>query len=307
LLNIRINKDSRISLREQIGAQLEFLIATGKLKPGAPLPGARVLARMLGIHHHTVGKAYQDVEERNLLVGKRGSRMLVRHPEERTTRSRPELDDVIDQAIRTARDYNYSLQELSARVRERLTEEPADHVLVLSFDAGMRRLLKAEIEDTVKCRVKACSPEELIANPDLALGALVASPPGVLPAITKILPKGRLATPIHYSSAESHLAAAVNLKRPSLIAIVSVSEHFLEMSRGLLGALVGDKHTLIECMVSGEERVQIPTADLLYCDAIVLGRLPNARSRKNVIVYRLISAECLDQITAMMSLTQRQS
>ena len=79
--------------------------------------------------------------------------------------------------------HGYSIQELSQRVSERLAEEPPDHVLVLSIDPGMRLLLQAEVESAVNCPVKACSPGELVADPGLALGALVVSPPGVLPTI----------------------------------------------------------------------------------------------------------------------------
>lgn len=300
-MEIRVNKESRISLREQIGAQIEYLIATGKLKPGAPLPSVRTLARQLRIHHNTVSQAYRDVASRNLLSGKRGSRTLVRTPEEPPRALRPELDDLINQAIRTARNHNYSLQELSARVRERLMEEPADHVLVLSFDAGMRQLLKAEVEQVVKCRVKLCSPEELVANPELALGALVVSPPGVLPAITEVLPKERPAIPILYSSAEIHMKMVRKLTHPAIIAVASVSEHFLMVSRGLLGPVVGAAHTLIEFLVTGDETAQIPTVDVLFCDAIVFARLSATGRGKNVVVYNLVSPECLDQIAAALT------
>lgn len=104
-VEIRVNKDSPISLREQIGAQIEFLIATGKLKPGEPLPSGQELARRLRIHRNTVFQAYRDVDARNLLDSKTGRRWLVRAPEERVNASRPELDDLINQTIRTARHY----------------------------------------------------------------------------------------------------------------------------------------------------------------------------------------------------------
>ena len=230
-VDIRISKESSVSLREQIAAQIEFLIATGKLKPGEPLPSVRALARQLRIHHNTVSQAYQDVTALNLLASKRGTRLIVGTPEQRAIASHPDLDDLINQAIRTARQHGYSLQELSERVRERLMEEPPDHVLVLSFDAGMRRLLKAEVEHALKCRVNVCSPEDLVANPELALGALVVSPPGVLPTLTEVLPKDRPVIPILYSSAETHLGMVRKLTQPSIVAVASVSEHFLMVAR----------------------------------------------------------------------------
>src|SRR3979409_508373 len=103
MLDIRISKESHVSLREQISAQIEFLIATGKLKPGEPLPSVRALARQLRIHHNTGSQAYQEVTALNLLASKRGTRLIVGTQERPANTSHPDLDDLINQAIRTAR------------------------------------------------------------------------------------------------------------------------------------------------------------------------------------------------------------
>ena len=52
-----------------------------------------------------------------------------------------------------------------------------------------------------------------------------------------------------------------------------MSEHFLMVARGLLGPVVGTRHTLVECLFAGQETAQVPTADVLFCDAIVFARL----------------------------------
>jgi len=191
-------------------------------------------------------------------------------------------------------------QELSQRVSERLAEEPPDHILVLSIDPGMRQLLQAEVESAVNCPVKACSPGELVADPELALGALVVSPPGVLPSIAEILPKVQPPITIAYSSAETHFDVVRKLKGPSVIAVVSISESFVKIACGLLGHMVGTRHTLIDCLLSDQRLSRIPSADLLFCDAILLPRLRADNRKKNIIAYNLISPECLDQIVAMM-------
>jgi DNA-binding transcriptional regulator YhcF (GntR family) len=299
-LNLQIDKRSTVPLRQQIAAQIEYQIANGKLKPGDPLPGVYVLARQLGIHYNTVSRAYRDVTAMNLVAGKRGARVQVRFPDAEARTSPPVLDDVINQAIRAARHHGFTLQELSARVRERLMEAPPDHVLALSFDAGMRRLLKAEIEDALKCPVKTCSPEELISAPELTLGALVASPPGVMPAIAAILPKERPAITIQYSPAESHLEIIRNMRRPSIIVVASVSEHFLAVARGLLGPVMGTLHTLVECLIDGNRPDRIPRADILFCDAIAFSRLRASKLAAKLIPYKLISPGCLEEMKAAM-------
>jgi hypothetical protein len=240
-----------------------------------------------------------------LLSRKKGARLVVRIPEERVVASHPDLDDLINDTIRVARRHGHTLQELSHRVRERLAEEPPDHILVLSLDPGMCRMLQAELENTVKFPVKNCTPEELMTSPELALGALVVSPPGVLPMITEVLPKDRPPVTVVYSSAEAHFEVVRKMTRPSIVVVVSISEVFLKIASGLLGPVMGTRHTLIECLIDDGKDERIPTADLLFCDAIAFPRLRAHNRAKNVIPYNLISPECLDLIAARMPFNRK--
>src|SRR5712671_3124655 len=119
-MEIRISKESKVPLPQQIAAQIEYQIATGTLKAGDVLPSVRTLARQLHIHHNTVSQAYTDVTALQLLSRRQGSRLVVRTPEARAEMRHPDMDDLINQTIRVARSYGYSIQELSRRVSERL-------------------------------------------------------------------------------------------------------------------------------------------------------------------------------------------
>jgi len=240
-----------------------------------------------------------------LLLRKQGTRLVVRTPDERAAGSQPDLDDLINQTIRVARRHGYTIQELSQRVSDRLAEEPPDHILVLSIDPGMCRMLQAEIQSAVKYRVTTCTPEELIASPEPALGALVVSPPGVLPMIAEVLPKDRPPITVLYSSAEAHFEVVRKMTHPSVVAIVSISETFLKIACGLLGPRIGTRHTLIECLVDERKNARIPAADLLFCDAVTFPRVHAHRRAKNAIPYNLISSECLEQIVAMMPVQKK--
>ncbi len=296
-MNIRIEKRSGVPLRRQVAAQVEFQIASGELAPGDELPAIHVLARQLGIHHNTVSQAYQELAALNLLSGKRGARVRVRGPEAVPGTRRPDLDDLINQTIETARTHGFTLQQLSARVRERLSQQPPDHILVLSSDDGLRRLLKVEIEEAVRCRVEASTPQKLRDSPELALGALLVSAPGALPFLSGVYPKDRPPVRLQYSSAEPHFAVVRALPVPSMIAVATISEHFMEVARGLLSPVLGATHTLVECLLENESSARIPRADVLFCDAIVYRHV----RRKRAAVYRLIAPECLERIQSALS------
>jgi DNA-binding transcriptional regulator YhcF (GntR family) len=299
-VDIKVQKRGDVSVRDQLFAQIAFLIATRALKPGDTLPSVRALARQLRIHHNTISQAYHDLVDKDFLVRRRGSRMVVRIPEQPRTTSHQDLDDLINQTVRMARQHGYTMQQLTQRVRERLLEEPPDHILALSPDSGMRRLLEAELHEALQFSVRSCSPDELIVNPALAAGALVVSPPGFLPSILPALPKIRPAIPIVYSSAAQHLKMVRQLARPSLVVIISVSERFIEIARGLLSPVAGRRHSVVGYLVDDGRAPAPNTADILFCDVIALGLLRGAV--RKAIPYRLISPECLSQIASAMAL-----
>jgi hypothetical protein len=105
---------------------------------------------------------------------------------------------------------------------------------------------------------------------------------------------------IAYSSAEAHFDVVRKLKRPSVVAVVSISDAFVKIACGLLSHMIGTRHTLIDCLFSDRKTPRIPSADLLFSDAILFPRLCDDNRKKMVIAYNLISPEWLDQIAATM-------
>jgi hypothetical protein len=89
-----------------------------------------------------------------------------------------------------------------------------------------------------------------------------------------------------------------NLARRSIVAVASVSEHFLMIAGGLPGPVIETRHTLIHCLVTENEPARNPAADVLFCDSIVFARLTASRRRKNLVAYNVVSPECLDQIAS---------
>lgn len=72
---LEINTQSSVPVYEQIVAQVRNAVTDGSLKPGAPLPTIRQLARDLELNPATVAKAYQLLEKDGVLeaAGRRGT------------------------------------------------------------------------------------------------------------------------------------------------------------------------------------------------------------------------------------------
>ncbi len=301
-MEIRISKESEVSLTQQLADQIVLLIATEKLKAGEALPSVRELARRLKIHHNTVSHAYADLVRRTWLIRRRGSHLVVRtaEPVSRPRRVQ-DLDDLINAAISSARERGYSLQQLRDRLRERLLAEPPDHILVVEQEPGLRRLLREEIREALAWPAEECAREDLAVNRGLAIGAVVVTPQYAVADVEPLVPKDRPPVPIAFCSADEHVERIRNLKEPSVIAVVSVSESLLQTAKSLLAPAVGRRHTLCGYLLPLESPRILRGADLVFCDSMALRRVKVPQS----VHYRLVAPASVEYLSSAVESSRR--
>jgi DNA-binding transcriptional regulator YhcF (GntR family) len=89
---VRIDDASDRSIYEQIVAQVQEAVATGRLRPGDRLAPVRHVADQLDIAPGTVARAYSELERRGIVVtdGARGTRVAERPRSTVPTDKRPE-------------------------------------------------------------------------------------------------------------------------------------------------------------------------------------------------------------------------
>jgi DNA-binding transcriptional regulator YhcF (GntR family) len=294
---IAISKSSDVPIRRQLAEQIVYLIATEKLEPGTPLPSVRELARRLKIHHNTVSEVYQELVQRKWLKGRRGSRLLVLGPGHE---SDEDLDGLINRTIRAARERGYSLQELRSHVRERLMAQPPDHILIVEEEAGLRRVIEEELRAAGRWPVQGCSRQELAVDPARAIGALIATPQYALADIAGLAPKVFPAVPLAFSDAGEHLRRVRELRKPSVVAVVSVSPAFLAAARSVLAPALGERHSFMEYLAplanSSAALDGTAAADIVFCDTVTRGKVP----AKNHILYRLVAKSSIKYLMSAM-------
>lgn len=294
-MQISLSKKSEVSLQQQLAEQIVFLISTGQLRTAEQLPSVRALARQLEIHHNTVSKAYQDLVRRGWLTRQHGSRLYVGAPAPAQPRAADaNLDELITQSIQRAREMGYSLQALRERILERLFTQPADHILVVEDDPGLRQIIQAELYSRFGKRVETCSPEQLAKTPELAMGAQVVAPDYAIHLLKRLVPPNRPCVSLTFSGADEHVAFIRGLEQPSLIGAVSVSEAMLKTARSLLAPALGQRHTLREFLFPLKDPADLQGFDVAFCDSLAM---PAVRCRRK-IHYRLIAPKCLDDLVA---------
>ena len=113
---VEVDTGSAVPAYEQIRSQIETMVATGVLAPGASLPPIRQLAADLGLAVNTVARAYRELESAGLV------RSRVRHgtvvaPLKRTRLPRPDVHRRLDAA---AGAYALACQQLGVSDEEAL-------------------------------------------------------------------------------------------------------------------------------------------------------------------------------------------
>jgi DNA-binding transcriptional regulator YhcF (GntR family) len=292
-MDIRLSRDSEVPLRRQLAEQIVLLIGVGKLRPGQRLPSVRELARRLKIHRNTVSEAYQALVRRTWLVRQRGSRLVVGSRELRKESSgRGGLDEVINAAMRRAREEGYTLKELRERVKKRLVARRPDHILVVDREPGFREIMRQEIRQALGWPVQTCSQEDLARLPGLADRAQVATPEYNIDDVEPLVPKDRPAVWLTFSTADQLLEVIRTLREPSVIAMVSVSEALLRTANGLLAPAAGRRHVYREFLLSRGTKVDLGAVDVAICDSLAMSVATGARR----VHYQLLQARCLEYL-----------
>jgi DNA-binding transcriptional regulator YhcF (GntR family) len=295
---ISLTRNSDVPLREQLAEQIVFLITTGQLSAEEEMPSVRALARRVKVHHNTVSEAYQDLVRRNWLRRRRGSRLTVGTGSGASLQTPSNLDELINESIQRAKEMGYPLQALRARVRERLMAQPPDHILVVEEEQGLREVIRWEVQEKVGRPVEGCSWEQLLKEPGLAIGAQVFAPKHIVEDLKPHIPLHRPAVSITYSRADEQVEIIRKLKKPSIIAAVSMSESLLQTARGLFAPAIGRKHVFQEILLPTNERMKLNGVDLAFCDSLAMPLV----SCKQKFHYQLIPSDCLEYLVTSVEL-----
>ena len=126
MLTITIDRNLEDPVYEQVAVQLRWLIASGVLVPGAPLPSVRQLAGDLGVNLNTIARAYRLLESEGFLVIRDRAGVAVAAPAEKIEPSvRLKLLDQMRATIARLRQAGMEPEELLTIVRQELLAVPS--------------------------------------------------------------------------------------------------------------------------------------------------------------------------------------
>jgi GntR family transcriptional regulator len=106
----------------QLADQIRYAAASGRLRPGDPLPSLRPLAEELRINRNTIAKAYAELEAQGIIESLPGKGFFLKNNQSalsQQTRQRLLLTE-IDEAVVLAHHLRVDRDKFLALVRERL-------------------------------------------------------------------------------------------------------------------------------------------------------------------------------------------
>ncbi len=113
-MDIIISNSSGQPIYEQISRQVKGAIATGRLRPGEPLPSIRALARDLRISVITTKRAYEELEREGFIdtVAGKGSFVAQQNLELARESSLREIEAHLQAAVELSRQAGLTMTEL---------------------------------------------------------------------------------------------------------------------------------------------------------------------------------------------------
>jgi GntR family transcriptional regulator len=120
-MQLRISVDASAPIYQQIVEQVKYLVAGGRLKPGADVPPIRILAEQLRINPNTVARAYLELEREGILLMRKGFGTTVAEVKSPLTRKEKFkiLARTADALLSDARHLDIPLEEVIELVRGR--------------------------------------------------------------------------------------------------------------------------------------------------------------------------------------------
>jgi GntR family transcriptional regulator len=120
-VQIHISSSDGVAIYLQIVNQVKYLVASGRLTPGAELPPIRVLAERLLINPSTVARAYRELEAAGIVEKRRTAGTYVSDqgsPLARRQRMKI-LSERVDALLAEARQMNITLEDVIKLIEQR--------------------------------------------------------------------------------------------------------------------------------------------------------------------------------------------
>jgi DNA-binding transcriptional regulator YhcF (GntR family) len=294
VVRLWVSRNSTVSIREQLSAQLVLGIVSGRLAPGERLPSVRALARRLRIHPNTVSAAYSDLAARGWVGRRRGSGVFVglRRLAPKLETEPPDLTGFVRQFVEQGLRYGYSIESMRLALGA-MTRPSIAALAVADTDLELARVLATEVGDALGLQVTACEFGKFIFKPGDCLLGLAANE-----AILRSAAGAEGYRMLKLKSMEDLVGGYTRPATPILIGMVSRSESIRRWAEPLLSSLgFGAPAVLWRTPDDADWTDGLERCGIVAADALSARDCPGAL---NALVFRIVAEESIEELRGIM-------
>ena len=141
-MNFSIEKNSTVSIYQQLINQITRKVQNGELPSGKKLPTVRELADQLGIARGTVKHAYEELERKGIITMTRGKGTFIREQARQESSAKVRAMAAIERLLDEMESLSFSPQEIqmffNLKMRERMERD--DNVCIIFIDCNPETL-----------------------------------------------------------------------------------------------------------------------------------------------------------------------
>lgn len=289
-VNITVNKDSPVPLRDQLVEQIGLQIAAGLLKSNEKLPSIRAMAQKLGIHHGVVNAAYNHLAEIGMLDIRQGSgvRVLAKIGFAQNNQ-KPDLESLIMQFMAKASELGYSREEITTAGQKLFKRAPVKRILFVDRNPDFHPIILSALTPHFSIPVNCITAGDLEKDKELLKDSLV------ITSLYHFLPLQRLPLdPTRFMICNVAPAKEVadkirGVPDASIVLFVSISQTLLRMAANVAAGLRGESIAIRSVLAEDTKEMayMMRYAKIVICDRPSEEKVLSVAKQVPVTVFEL--------------------
>lgn len=283
-MDFTVNKESNITINEQIKYLLRYQILSGELSPGEKILSVRELASMLDVNRHTIAKAYRELEDEGLISTKQSMGTFVSSditlPKEQLA---AKFLDIVNNAIQESRELGFSTEEFisvaqTINMREKNSQEKMKALFVECNFNAMEQYVE-DLKKQLKIDVEGCLIEDIekgnISPTAVGEYDLIITTMGHYPQVRKLLKKQDNIYAVNIGPYLKVISDLMSYPPETRIGIIALSK---KGTGGIKQALVDvgiEEKRITECSLRDAVNIK---EKIKECDLLVVSKIALAES-----------------------------
>lgn len=280
-MDYTINKESSITINEQIKYLLRYQVLSGELSPGEKILSVRELASMLDVNRHTIAKAYKELEDEGLIITKQSMGTFVSNditlPKEQIT---AKFFEIVHNAIKESREFGFNIEEFisvaqTINMKEKSNQEKLKALFIECNVNAMEQYVE-DLKKQLKIDVEGCLIEDIekgkLSSAAVGEFDLIITTMGHYPQVRKLLKKHDNIYAVNIGPYLKVISDLMSYPPETQISIIALSK---KGTAGIKQALVDvgiEESRIIECSLqdSVDIKKEVGESDLLVVSKFAL-------------------------------------